>query len=193
MTATPTTVTPAITPARQTHRTLWRLTAASSASPIRSPSPVADLPAEVAANQPRRKQKVARHRSRMIPRKSAVSTPDRRTHAPDHPHRGRSFPPQPDDGPLRPQQQPRLTETTEIVQEIQAVASAPRVEKRTEKVYGLWEQGGRRHRQKSNAAALASGVIEAGYTEVEKRNRRIGLAALVVTAVVALSWVALTV
>lgn len=89
--------------------------------------------------------------------------------------------------------QPRLTETTEIVQEIEAVASGPRVEKRTEKVYGLWEQGGRRHQQKGNAAAFASGAIEAGYTDVEKRNRRIALAALAVTAVTALSWVMLTV
>ena len=87
---------------------------------------------------------------------------------------------------------PRLTETTEIVQQLETIAApGKRVAKRTEKVYSLWERGGDRHERKSRDAAFASGVIDTRHDLIEKGNRRlaiVGIVAAAATAIAGMLW-----
>ena len=83
----------------------------------------------------------------------------------------------------------RITETTDLITELDAVLSGgERVQKRTEKVYGLWERAGSRHEEKGADVVAANAAITFAQARVDAGNRLLGFFAGVLTmAVVAAS------
>jgi hypothetical protein len=77
----------------------------------------------------------------------------------------------------------RVTETTDIISELDAVlADGVRVEKRTEKVYRLWNRAGERHAEKSDDVMAATEAVVAEKGRIDAANRFFGFLAGVATA-----------
>ncbi len=86
---------------------------------------------------------------------------------------------------------PRVTETTEIISEMDAVLATGRVEQRTDKVYGLWNRAGERHAEKGDAVIAANSSFDQQHAQVYVANRTWGvMAGFATAAVIAIcAWV----
>lgn len=79
----------------------------------------------------------------------------------------------------------RITETTDIIDELDAVLNAgDRIPRKTEKVYGLWQRAGARHEEKGEDVIAANSSISAAQARIDAGNRFVGFLAGVATVVV---------
>ena len=71
--------------------------------------------------------------------------------------------------------QPRETESVKIADKLDDVLAKPGIDKRTDKVYGLWNRAGQRDQQKTQDAMSAADAMKGLDLDLQQINLRYAL------------------
>ena len=84
----------------------------------------------------------------------------------------------------------RMTESVKIADKLDEVLAQPGVDKRTDKVYGLWHRAGQRQQQKAQDVMSAADTMNGLDVDLQHNDRRYALmiCCLTLTVVTALVW-----
>jgi hypothetical protein len=85
---------------------------------------------------------------------------------------------------------PRMTESVKIADRLDEVLAQPSIDKRTDKVYGLWNRAGQRDQQKTQDALSAADTMRGLDLDLQQIDRRYAFVfvCLALTLIGALVW-----